>query len=53
MRRFRLEKEDGSQIIVTLYQAPFENENILNKCGPSWKEKSVKITEIKQYREME
>ena len=31
MRRFRVEKEDGSRIVVTLFQPPYENENILHK----------------------
>ena len=48
MRRFRVEKEDGTKIIVTLHQPPYEDENILNKTG--WSKKSVKITEIKQYQ---
>ena len=51
MRRFRVEKEDGTKIIVTLHQPPYEDENILHKTG--WKAKDVKITEIKQYREIE
>ena len=51
MKRFRVEKEDGSKIIVTLHQPPYEDENILNKTG--WSKKSVTITEIKQYREIE
>ena len=45
MKRFRVEKEDGSKIVVTLNQPPYENENVLNKTG--WKEKDVTITEIK------
>ena len=48
MRRFRVEKEDGTKIIVTLHQPPYEDENILNKT--CWSKKSVKITEIKQYQ---
>ena len=48
MRRFRVEKEDGTKIIVTLHQPPYEDENILNKTG--WSKKSVTITEIKQYQ---
>ena len=48
MRRFRVEKEDGSRIVVTLFQPPYENENILHKT--KWKEKDVTITEIKMYR---
>ena len=48
MKRFRVEKEDGTKIIVTLHQPPYEDENILNKTG--WSKKSVKITEIKQFQ---
>ena len=48
MRRFRVEKEDGTKIIVTLHQPPYEDENVLHKTG--WSKKSVKITEIKQYQ---
>ena len=48
MRRFRVEKEDGTKIVVTLHQPPYEDENILNKTG--WSKNSVTITEIKQYQ---
>ena len=48
MRRFRVEKDDGTKIIVTLHQPPYEDENVLHKTG--WSKKSVKITEIKQYQ---
>mgnify|MGYP001501402888 FL=1 len=48
MKRFRVEKEDGTKIVVTLHQPPYEDENILNKTG--WSKKSVKITEIKQFQ---
>ena len=46
MKSFRVihNREDKKPIIVTLYQPPYENENILNKTG--WKEKDVTITEI-------
>ena len=44
MRRFRVEKEDGTKIVVTLHQPPYEDENILNKTG--WKVGDVTITEI-------
>ena len=37
---------DKPPIRVTLYQAPYENVNILHKTG--WQEKDVTITEIKQ-----
>ena len=48
MRRFRIEKENGESIIVTLHQPPYEDENILGRTG--WKSKDVTITELKQYR---
>ena len=35
---------DKPPIKVTLYQAPYENDNILHKTG--WSEKDVTITEI-------
>ena len=46
MKTFKVEHKDYNKpsIRVTLYQAPYENENILNKTG--WKEKDVTITEI-------
>ena len=46
MKTFIVEHKDYNKpsIRVTLYQAPYENENILNKTG--WKEKDVTITEI-------
>ena len=43
MKRFRVEKEDGSMIYVTLWKPPYENENILNKT--KLKAKDVTITE--------
>ena len=39
-------REDKPPIRVTLYQPPYEDENILNKTG--WKVKDVKITEVTQ-----
>ena len=47
MKRFRVEHKDYEKppIIVTLFQPPYENENILYKT--KWKEKDVTITEIK------
>tara|TARA_B100000287_G_C20232245_1_gene622595 strand:+ start:63 stop:224 length:162 start_codon:yes stop_codon:yes gene_type:complete len=50
MRRFRVEHKDWEKpvIFVTLYQAPYENENILHKT--KWKEKDVTITEMKTYQ---
>ena len=44
MKRFRVEKEDGTTILVTLWKPPCENENILHKTG--WKEKDITITEV-------
>ena len=46
MKTFLVEHKsfDKPPIRVTLYQAPYENENILHKTG--WKEKDVTITEI-------
>ena len=46
MKTFLVEHKltDKPSIRVTLYQAPYEDENILNKTG--WKVKDVKITEI-------
>ena len=46
MKIFVVEHKDWDKppIRVTLYQAPYENENILNKTG--WNIKDVKITEV-------
>ena len=45
MKKFRVEnKYKNETITVLLYQAPYEDENILNKT--SWKQKDVIITEI-------
>ena len=44
MRRFKVEKENGTTITVTLNQPPYENKNILHKTG--WKEKDVTITDV-------
>ena len=46
MKTFLVEHKsfDKPQIRVTLYEAPYEDENILNKTG--WKAKDVTITEI-------
>ena len=46
MKTFRVEHRDFDkpQIRVTLYQPPYEDENILNKT--SWNIKDVTITEI-------
>ena len=48
MKRFKVEHidwVDNPDIYVTLFQPPYENENILHKT--SWKEKDVIITEMK------
>ena len=45
MKTFRVENKYTYEIIrVTLYQPPYEDENILNKSG--WKSKDVTITDI-------
>ena len=46
MKTFRVEHNDYSKppIRVTLYQPPYEDENILNKTG--WDVKDVAITEV-------
>ena len=48
MKTFRVEHKDWDipPIRVTLYQPPYEDENILNKTG--WKVKDVKIIDITQ-----
>ena len=48
MKTFKVEHKDWTKppIRVTLYQPPYEDENILNKTG--WKVKDVKITEVTQ-----
>ena len=44
MKRFKVEKESGESIIVTLWKPPYENENILHKTN--WKVKDVTITDV-------
>ena len=46
MRRFRVEHNNYEKppIVVTLFQPPYENENILYKT--KWKEKDCEITDI-------
>ena len=45
MKTFRIENKHTYETIkVTLYQPPYEDENILNKTG--WKSKDVTITDI-------
>ena len=48
MKTFLVEHKsfDKPPLKITLHQAPYEDENILNKTG--WKAKDVTITEIKQ-----
>ena len=48
MKIFLVEHTDRTKppIKVTLYQPPYEDENILNKTG--WKVEDVTITEITQ-----
>ena len=48
MRRFRIEHNDFGvpMTYITLYNPPYENENIL--AGIKWKEKDVIITEVIQ-----
>ena len=48
MKTFKVEHRDYSKppIRVTLYQPPYEDENILNKTG--WELKDVTITEVNQ-----
>ena len=50
MKKFRVEHKsfDKPDIMVTLHQPPYENENILHKTG--WKMEDVTITEIKEYQ---
>ena len=46
MKRFKVEHNDLEKPItyVTLYNPPYENENILYKT--KWREKDVTITEV-------
>ena len=48
MKTFLVEHKswENPSIKVTLYQPPYEDENILNKTG--WKVKDVTITEVTQ-----
>ena len=50
MRRFRVEHRDWEKrdLIITLHNPPYEDENVLQYCG--WKKKDVTITEMKEYR---
>ena len=45
MKRFKVEQYNGTTIIVTLNQAPYERANILHKTG--WQDKKdLTITDI-------
>ena len=46
MKRFKIEHKDYEKppIIVTLFQPPYENENILYKT--KWKVEDVTITDV-------
>ena len=45
MKRFEVINISKNQTIkVTLFQPPYENENVLNKTG--WKEKDCEIKEV-------
>ena len=48
MKTFLVEHKDYTKppIRVTLYQPPYEDENVLNKTG--WNVKDVTITEVSQ-----
>ena len=48
MKVFRVEHKDFDipTITITLWQPPYEDENVLNNTG--WKVKDVKITEVTQ-----
>ena len=54
-RKFRVEHKDWEKkpLTITLFQPPYENENVLYKTG--WDEKDVTITEIElpEYEEEE
>ena len=49
MKRFKVEHKDWEKpnITVTLWNPPYEDENILHKTG--WNKKDVTITELKIY----
>lgn len=46
MKKFRVEHRDLTKtpITVTLFQPPYEDENVLQNTG--WKQKDVTITEV-------
>tara|TARA_Y100000361_G_C11084464_1_gene302933 strand:+ start:416 stop:580 length:165 start_codon:yes stop_codon:yes gene_type:complete len=54
MKRFKVERNTGDLgvIFVTLYNPPYENENILHKLG-GFKESEVTITEVTTHGEIE
>ena len=45
MRRFRVEKEDGSKMIITLHNPPYEDEDVISRT--KWKLTDCTITELK------
>ena len=49
-RKFRVEHKDfeKSDLIITLFEPPYEDSNVLAHTG--WKAKDVIITEMKEYR---
>ena len=49
-RKFRVEHKDWEKkpLTITLFNPPYEDENILAHTG--WKSKDVTITEMKAYR---
>jgi len=53
MKRFRVERKTGDLgiMIVTLYNPPYEDKDILHK--KSWKAEDVIITEIQAYEEID
>jgi|TARA_B100000287_G_C20221001_1_gene618055 hypothetical protein len=45
MKKFEItDKNNNKKIMVTLYNPPYENKNILHKTG--WKEEDVTIKEL-------
>ena len=54
MKRCKVERNSGDLgvIFVTLYNPPYENENILHKLG-GFKESEVTITEVTTHGEVE
>ncbi len=52
MKRFKLEDKtfEKPDMIITLYNPPYEDEDVLSKVNKKWKLKDTIITEIKQYQ---